>query len=112
MTVVRLDCRRITDRESFHTVFAELFGFPPFYGRNMDAWIDCMSWLDEPESGMTTIFAPPGGFVTLHLDAIDEFAARCAELYAALVECAAFVNYRRSSKGEPAVLALSYYKST
>jgi hypothetical protein len=110
MVVVRLDCNRITDRDSFHTVFAEVFGFPAFYGRNMDAWIDCMSWLDEPGSGMTTVIAPPGGVVTLQLDRVDKFAARCPELFAALVECAAFVNWRRSSQGESAVLALAYYK--
>lgn len=110
MAVVRLDCDRITDWDSFHTVFAGVFGFPTFYGRNMDAWIDCMSWLDEPGSEMTTITAPPGGVVTLQLDGVDEFIARCPEQFAALVECAAFVNWRRSSRGESAVLALSYYK--
>ena len=110
MAVVRIDCGRIIDWESFHSEFAEVFGFPAFYGRNMDAWIDCMSWLDEPGSGMTTVHAPPGGVVTLQFDGVDEFAARCPEQYAALVECAAFVNWRRSSQGEPAVLALAYYK--
>jgi hypothetical protein len=110
MAVVRLDCSRITDRESFHSVFAELFGFPAFYGRNMNAWIDCMSWLDESGSEMTKITAPPGGVVTLQLDGVDEFAVRCPDLFAGLVDCAAFVNWRRSSRGEPAVLALAYYK--
>ncbi len=49
MAVVRLDCDRITDWESFHSLFAEVFGFPDFYGRNMNAWIDCMSYLDDSE---------------------------------------------------------------
>jgi hypothetical protein len=74
--VVRLDCGRITDWESFRSVFAEVLGFPAFYGRNMDAWIDCVSWLDEPGSGMTTVAASPGGVVTLQLDGVDEFAVR------------------------------------
>jgi len=52
MTVVRVDCDRITDWESFHSVFADVFGFPNFYGRNMNAWIDCMSYLDEPKAGI------------------------------------------------------------
>ena len=34
---------RITDWESFHHVFKQTLGFPGFYGRNMDAWIDCMT---------------------------------------------------------------------
>jgi hypothetical protein len=110
MTVVRLDCNRITDWESFHAVFAEVFGFPDFYGRNMNAWIDCMGYLDEPGAGMSAIHVPAGEVVTLHLDGVDEFAARCPEQYAALIECAGFVNWRRSSAGDGAVLALAFYK--
>jgi len=33
----------ITDWASFHDVFMHTLGFPDFYGRNMDAWIDCMT---------------------------------------------------------------------
>jgi RNAse (barnase) inhibitor barstar len=40
MTLVILDTRRITDWNTFHDAFIELFGFPAFYERNMDAWID------------------------------------------------------------------------
>ncbi len=110
MTVVRLDCGRITDWDSFHAVFAEVFGFPGFYGRNMNAWIDCMSYLDEPGAGMSAVGVPAGGVLTLQLDGVDEFAVRCPEQYAALIECAAFVNWRRSSRGEPGVLALAFQK--
>ncbi|MDZ4753789.1 MAG: barstar family protein [Phycisphaerae bacterium] len=31
--------------------FAETFGFPGFYGRNMNAWNDCMTFLDGPDAG-------------------------------------------------------------
>lgn len=40
MATVRLPTERITDWESFHEVCREVFGFPDFYGMNMDAWID------------------------------------------------------------------------
>jgi Barstar (barnase inhibitor) len=110
MTVVRLDCDRINDWDSFHAVFAEVFGFPGFYGRNMNAWIDCMSYLDDPASGMSQVSIPTGGVLTIQLDGVDEFAARCPEQYSALIECAAFVNWRRSSEGEGAVLALAFCK--
>ena len=53
MTRVAIDTRRVIDWDSFHNEFAEVFGFPRFYGRNMNAWIDCMTYLDDPESGMT-----------------------------------------------------------
>jgi RNAse (barnase) inhibitor barstar len=108
--IVRLDTRRITDWDSFHRVFAEELGFPGFYGCNLDAWIDCMSSLDAPEDGMTSVHAPPGGVVTLHLEHVAEFARRCPEQYDALVECSAFVNFRRIEMGEPAVLALAFHR--
>jgi hypothetical protein len=111
MTLVKLDTAQIQDRHSFHDVFAETFGFPNGYGRNMDAWIECMTCLDDPESGMSSVHAPPGGTLVLQLEEVDSFAARCPELYAAVVECSALVNWRRIENGGNAVLALSFYKS-
>ncbi len=108
--IVKIDAGRIADWPSFYKVFAEALGFPEFFGRNMDAWIDCMTCLDEPEAGMTSVHAPPGGVVTLVIDGVAEFAARCPEQYAALVECAAFVNWRRIEVGEPSVLTLAFNK--
>lgn len=37
MAVVQLDTKLITDWASFHFVCKEAFGFPEFYGMNMDA---------------------------------------------------------------------------
>ncbi|MHC4178647.1 MAG: barstar family protein [Planctomycetota bacterium] len=55
MQRIRLQADKISDWKSFHYEFARLFGFPQFYGRNMNAWIDCMSYLDDPEAAMTTL---------------------------------------------------------
>jgi RNAse (barnase) inhibitor barstar len=111
MTLVKLDTRRITDWDTFHDVFAEVFGFPDYYGRNMDAWIDCMTFLDIPPYEMTTIRAPAGDVVTLQLEHVKDFAARCPAQYDAIIECSAFVNFRKIDVGERAVLALSFRKS-
>ncbi|MCA9610738.1 MAG: barstar family protein [Myxococcales bacterium] len=35
--IVAIPTRRIVDWDTFHDVFAEAFGFPGFYGRNLDA---------------------------------------------------------------------------
>ena len=78
-TLVKLDCRQIHDWYSFHHVFAEIFGFPSFYGRNMNAWIDCMTDLDDAGTGMCTVSVQPGGLVVLQLEHVDAFAARCTE---------------------------------
>jgi RNAse (barnase) inhibitor barstar len=112
MTVIKLDTQRIADWVTFHDVFTEILGFPGFYGRNMNAWIDCMTCLDDPSAGMTAIHAPVGGIVVLQLEDVDDFARRCPKQYEAIVQCAAFVNWRRIDKGDQAVLALSFYKSS
>ena len=110
--LVRLDTTKIHDWASFHDAFAEAFGFPGFYGRNMDAWVDCMTSLDDPADAMTTVHAPKGGVVVLQLDGADDFVERCPKQYQAIVECSAFVNWRRLERGEPAVIALSYHLSS
>jgi RNAse (barnase) inhibitor barstar len=108
--LVKLDTRRSTDWATFHDVFAEVFGFPAFYGRNMDTWIDCMTWLEDPSAEMTKVHAPAGGVVVLQLEHVDDFARRCPEQFGAIIDCAAFVNWRKIETGEPAVLALLFYK--
>lgn len=110
MTKVLIDTSKIKDWDSFHDVFVDSFGFPDFYGRNMNAWIDCMSSLDCPDDGMTSVHCSPGSVVTLELSDATDFASRCPELYEALVECSAFVNYRLVESGASPVLALSYWK--
>lgn len=109
--IVKIDTRRITDWTTFHDVFAQVLGFPDFYGRNMNAWIDCLTHVDEPGDTMTSVHAPPGGMLVLQLDNVDDFAVRVPELYSAIIECAAFVNWRRIETGQDAVLSLSFYKT-
>jgi Barstar (barnase inhibitor) len=109
--LVSIDTRRIQDWETFHDVFAEIMGFPSFYGRNMNAWIDCMTYLDEPDDGMTSVHTPEGGVLVLQLEHLDDFATRCPSQYAAVINCAAFVNWRRIESGGGPVLVLSFYKS-
>ena len=81
---VSLDCDRIRDWPSFHEEFARVFGFPAFYGNNMDAWVDCMTYLDDPQAGMTSIHCTPGTVLTLELQHVGPFARRCPEQYNAL----------------------------
>ncbi|HET6249804.1 MAG TPA: barstar family protein [Tepidisphaeraceae bacterium] len=107
MPVIRIDGSRLLDWDDFHTVFASTFGFPEFYGRNMNAWIDCMTDLSD-DTGMTTVRGSPADPVVLCLDNIN---AVPAEIYDALVECSAFVNWRRLEAGNPAVLILAFSRS-
>jgi RNAse (barnase) inhibitor barstar len=47
MATAILDTSRIIDWDTFHAVSREAFGFPDFYGCNLNAWIDCLTYLDE-----------------------------------------------------------------
>jgi len=110
--VVRVPMSEIDDWESFHRVFQRVLGFPEFYGRNMDAWVDCLESADATEDGMVAaeVVAHEGDVLTLELEDVKAFAARCPEQYAAIVECAAFVNWTRIEAGERPILALSFFK--
>ena len=97
---------QIKDWESFHATFAQTLGFPDFYGRTMDAWIDCPIYEDD---GMTDFPVGPGDVLTLQLEDCKDFRDRCPEIYEALIDCAAFVNWSRIKMGCRPILALSYY---
>lgn len=103
--LVRVDCSEAAD---LHGPFAKAFGFPDFYGRNWDAWIDCMSHLDEPDAGLSTIHVEKGGIVVIQLEQADALKRSQPDLLAALCESAAFVNWRRIEAGSAAILCLSF----
>lgn len=109
MPIVRIDARQITGWNSFHTVFRETFGFARFYGCNMNAWIDCMSYLDDPDADMTTVYGDSTDPVVLHIDHVDSLTP---EIYESLVDCSSFVNWRRIEVGESAILCLSFYRTS
>lgn len=109
--LVTIDCRRITDWDAFHDVFAEAFGFLEGYGRNSNAWIDCMTCLDDPGARLTRIHAAPGEVLSLQLDNVADLVERFREGYDEIINCAAFVNWRRIEMGYPPVLAISFCMS-
>jgi len=106
--LVRVDCSQINDAADLHDRFAQTFGFPAFYGRNWDAWIDCMSHLDEPGAGLSAIHVEEGGIVVIQLSEAEALKRRRPDLLAALCESAAFVNWRRIEAGGTAILSLSF----
>ena len=106
--IVQLPLGEISDWESFHEVFQRVLGFPDFYGRNMDAWIDCLTSADVQDGMIASEFvASEGDVLVLELLDAKDFAERCPEQYGALIECAAFVEWRRIEVGERAILAVS-----
>lgn len=107
MHLIEIDGAAVTDAVSFHNSFATAFGFPTFYGRNLDAWIDCMSCLDEPESGMSLITVAPSEILVIQVRNADIMKKLCPELWLAFLECVAFANWRRVEQGAPPLLSVS-----
>ena len=67
-----------------------------------------MTSLDSPEDGMTTVHGSASDPVVLY---IESASAVPAEMLEAINECSAFVNWGRMQGGEPAVLALAYWRT-
>jgi RNAse (barnase) inhibitor barstar len=86
MKSATIDLTTVTGWESFHELFAQSFDFPAYYGRNMDAWIDCMEDLAIEGSGLR-----------LDLKGMKPLKARCPEIYDAINECSAFIRADSSS---------------
>lgn len=107
MKTIRIETDKITDWETFHDVFAEAFGFPDFYGRNMNAWIDCMSDVSTTgREGMTSFRIELGDKLVLDIPEAEAWKKRCPEVFEAFVECVAFANCRNLEADEQCELLL------
>lgn len=53
---IDIDFSLIETLDDLHDILFEKFGFPDFYGRNINALIDCISSIRYPEEGMTSFF--------------------------------------------------------
>ena len=108
--VVKIDGKRLVDADHFHDEFSKKFGFPDFYGRNMDAWIDCMSSLDWPEAKMTSFHVDKGKVVTILISNYKYFKKAAPKQWLDLIECSAFVNKRCVDPGINPLLALAFHE--
>ena len=104
MPQVRINCAEIRSWPEFHSVFAKAFGFPSYYGRNMDAWIDCMTDVGDSTAGTSRAECEPGECVTIILDGADLLAD---DVYETLLDLTAFVNWRRLADGANSVLVVA-----
>jgi hypothetical protein len=96
MAYVRLNTSEISDWDSFHKISQETFGFPDFYGKNMDAWIDCLTYLREGD-GMSRFHLNQDEMLEIEVTDTKRFKQRVPEIFDVCVECIAFVNFRNSS---------------
>ena len=107
MARVRLDTAAITDWPSFHAECRRALGFPGFYGANMDAWIDCLSYLrEEGAAGMAAVELSPDETLLLELPDAEALRRRVPEIAEVLWDCASFVNRRYTDDGGRPALEL------
>lgn len=105
MAFVQVNTAKITDWASFHQVCQEAFGFPDFYGNNMNAWIDCMSALED--IGMTKFSLEKDEILSVEITETEQFKSRLPEIFDSLVDCTAFVNQRYvEADGNPKIAVL------
>ncbi|MGE0657544.1 MAG: barstar family protein [Pyrinomonadaceae bacterium] len=96
----------VHDWPSFHNYCKNVFGFFEGYGMNMDAWIDCMSSLDE--GGMTKFLLGPNEMLHVEFTDTENFRKRVPEIFESFIDCSAFVNQRYAEMGRIPALSLLF----
>ncbi|WP_407540700.1 barstar family protein [Deinococcus radiomollis] len=105
MAEVTLDTTRIHDWYSFHRVSAETSGFPDFYGQNMNAWIDCLTYIREGD-GMSSFVLGDSEQLSINLPDFEVFTGRVPDISAELLLCISFINQRSLERGQKPALVL------
>ncbi len=104
---VGLKTDAIYDWTSFHAECQRAFGFPPFYARDMESWVECMATL-RSDDGLVAIKLPAGEMLELELTDTDELRERVPDLIESLVLATAAVNQRFIENGEAPAIALIF----
>ncbi|GGI54107.1 barstar family protein [Oxalicibacterium solurbis] len=105
MPSVQLDGSKIADWNDFHTLCAEAFGFPDFYGRTIDAWIDCLSYLRDDEN-MTKFRLQENDVLQIVITHADDLRKQAPDLLEEVAFCVEGINDRYTDYGEKPALFL------
>lgn len=106
MPTARLNGEIITGWASFHTECASVFGFPAFYGHNMNAWVDCLSYLRE-DDGMSRFVLNDKEVLTIEVLHSATLRAAAPDILDELQFCVAMINERCEDYDEAPTLRLS-----
>ena len=104
---VVLEADSITDWVTFHESSQAIFGFPDFYGSNLDAWIDCLSYLDNDDR-MSRFHLSRGEILNITLLNSASLKQRAPEIFDAFVECVTVVNQRYFDRNSPVRITLTF----
>jgi hypothetical protein len=106
MATVRLDGRRMFDRRGFHAESAAIFKFPDFYGNNMDAWIDALSYLRDADGNIAGIALAEEETLVIEVCHSADLRHAAPEMREMLEDVVAAVNERYEDAGEKPALTL------
>ena len=62
---IEIDFSEITELESMHILLKEKLGFPDFYGKNLNALIDCLSSVRYPNDEMMNVSVDKDNMLSL-----------------------------------------------
>ena len=99
MAYASLLMNQISSWDDFHEASRKAFGFPDFYGRNNNAWIDCLSYLDQ-DDGMSAFSLGRDETLEVLLADYSEFSDRHPEIALGITQLFASVNARYSERGD------------
>ncbi len=105
---VIIDFTKIKDLETFHVAFNETLGFPQFQGNNLDAWIDCMSSIDDPDAVPSSITMSPDESLEMIIIGTEIALKNCPDVFNAFLEGTASVNQRFLKKRSKTILKIIF----
>lgn len=105
MASVQLNGEQLTSWEDFHAQCAMAFGFPEFYGRNLDAFIDCLSYLRD-EDGMSKFRLQPDEVLRVEVSHSEALRLKAPDILTELTFCMDALNERYADYGEKPALEL------
>lgn len=92
----------------FHEAFRAAMGFHDYYGRDWEAWIECLMEEGNDFGVVPKFTVPKGGTLTLRLQNVDKMNANRPHLLDRLNDDIAGVNHQRLEQGESPLIALAY----
>ena len=104
-SIITIAADQITDWNSFHSVFQAALGFPDFHGRNMNAWVDCLSYLRD-DDGMSKFRLTENEVLQIELLHAEQLRQTAPEILEELEFCVAAINERYDDYGEKPALSL------
>ena len=89
-----------------HDVVAQALRFPDYYGRNGNAFIDCLRDILDGRDAPRTL--RPGESLTIDLGELGDFRERCPEQLAALVDWTSWANGEQVDYGNDTRVSLAF----